>query len=136
MRLFANVAIAAMLLGASISVAFAAPPAARTESDVENLALEWFKRMETGEIDRTQLTSDYNAQLTDSAIQQMSRYLTKYDYGTSPTGAKVLLTRADGDQTFYVVKLIFPRGDAASLMFGFNHEGRITGVSLMSMAGD
>jgi hypothetical protein len=103
---------------------------------VKSLALEWFKRMETGDIDRTQLTSDYSAQLTDSAIQQMSRYLTKYDYGTPPAGAKVLLTRADGDQTFYVVKLIFPRGDAASLMFGFNHEGKITGVSLMSMAGD
>jgi hypothetical protein len=47
-----------------------------------------------------------------------------------------LLTRTDGEQTFYVVKLVFPRGDAASLLFGFNAEGKITGIGIMSMAGD
>ena len=54
----------------------------------------------------------------------------------SPTGAQVLKTRKIGAQTFYVVKLVFPRGDAASLLLGFNVEGKITGISLMSMAGD
>jgi hypothetical protein len=34
------------------------------------------------------------------------------------------------------VKLIFPRGDAASLLFGFDTEGKITGVVAMSLAGD
>jgi hypothetical protein len=34
------------------------------------------------------------------------------------------------------VKLTFPRGDAASRLFGFNAEGKITGIALMSMAGD
>ncbi|MGH6812128.1 MAG: hypothetical protein ACREDM_07200 [Methylocella sp.] len=29
-----------------------------------------------------------------------------------------------------------PRGDAASLLFGFNAEGKITGIGIMSMAGD
>jgi hypothetical protein len=40
------------------------------------------------------------------------------------------------DQTLHVVKLTFPRGDAASLMFGLNTQGKITGVTLLSMAGD
>jgi len=35
-----------------------------------------------------------------------------------------------------VVKLLFPRGDAASLLLAFNAEGKITGINLMSMAGD
>jgi len=35
-----------------------------------------------------------------------------------------------------VVKLIFPRGDAASLLIGLNAEGKITGISFLSMAGD
>jgi hypothetical protein len=47
-----------------------------------------------------------------------------------------LRTRTIGEQTFYDVKLTFPRGDAASLLFGFNVEGKITGIALMSMAGD
>jgi len=34
------------------------------------------------------------------------------------------------------VKLVFPRGDAASLLFGFDVEGKITGVGIMSMTGD
>jgi hypothetical protein len=43
---------------------------------------------------------------------------------------------AIGDQTFYQVKFIFPRGDAASVLFGFDTAGKITGVSFESMAGD
>jgi hypothetical protein len=70
------------------------------------------------------------------AVLAMSRYLKEYKYGSSPTGAQVLKTRTIEEQTFYVVKLVFPRGDAASLLFGFNAEGKITGINLMRMAGD
>jgi len=34
------------------------------------------------------------------------------------------------------VKFIFPRGDAASLLFGFDAEGKITGIGVEGMAGD
>jgi hypothetical protein len=44
--------------------------------------------------------------------------------------------RSIDNQTFYQVKLIFPCGDAASLLFGFNVEGKITGIGVRSMAGD
>jgi hypothetical protein len=107
-----------------------------TERNVEAIALQWFGQMRTGQIDRSQLTAEYSAQLTDEAVKEMSAYLNKYKYGTSPTGAEVLRTRTIGNQTFYDVKLVFPRGDAASLLFGFNVEGKITGIALMSMAGD
>jgi hypothetical protein len=108
----------------------------QTEDGVDALALKWFREMQTGHIDRTQLATDYNAQLTDDAVQGMSRYLKEYKYGASPTRAEVVQTRTIGRQTLYVVKLVFPRGDAASLLFGFNTEGKITGISLLSMAGD
>jgi hypothetical protein len=35
-----------------------------------------------------------------------------------------------------VVKILYPRGDAASLLIGLNTEGKITGISFLSMAGD
>jgi hypothetical protein len=66
----------------------------------------------------------------------MSAYLNEYKYGASPIGAKILRTRSTGEQSFYDVKLTFPRGDAASLLLGFNDKGKITGIVLMSMAGD
>ena len=139
MRLPVVITLLAALLTGSVAAALAGSPppsSVPTENSVETLALEWFAKMRTGQIDRTQLAADYSAQLTDDAVQAMSRYLKEYEYGASPTGAQVLKTRKVGEQTFYVVKLVFPRGDAASLLLGFNAEGKITGISLMSMAGD
>jgi hypothetical protein len=139
MRLPVVITLLAALLTGSVAAALAGSPppsSVPTENSVETLALEWFAKMRTGQIDRTQLAADYSAQLTDDAVQAMSRYLKEYEYGASPTGAQVLKTRTIGEQPFYVVKLVFPRGDAASLLLGFNAEGKITGISLMSMAGD
>ena len=34
------------------------------------------------------------------------------------------------------VKFVFPRGDATSLLFGFDAAGKITGVAIGGMAGD
>ena len=135
--------VMAMLFAAMLATGIGAAPAAvqaqanvLTEKSVEAIALQWFEQMRTGQIDRTQLTPDYSAQLTDDAVKKMSAYLNEYKYGASPTGAQILRTRTIGEQTFYDVKLTFPRGDAASLLFGFNKEGKITGIALMSMAGD
>ena len=134
---------ATLLFGGVLAIGVAAAPAAiqaqatvQTEKTVEVIALQWFEQMRTGQIDRTQLTPEYSAQLTDDAVKKMSAYLNEYKYGASPTGAQVLRTRTVGEQTFYDVKLKFPRGDAASLLFGFNAEGKITGIALLSMAGD
>ena len=46
------------------------------------LALQWFAQMQAGKIDRTQYTAAYSAQLTDDAVQAMSRHLNQY--GASP----------------------------------------------------
>jgi hypothetical protein len=135
--------VMAMLFAATLATGIVATPAAvqaqpsaLTQKSVEAIALQWFAQMRTGQIDRTQLTAEYSAQLTDDAVKKMSTYLNEYKYGASPTGAQILRTRTIGEQTFYDVKLTFPRGDAASLLFGFNTEGKITGIALMSMAGD
>jgi hypothetical protein len=139
MRLAVVTRLVAALLTGSVAVALhASPPASgvQTEKSVEALALDWYANMQTGQINRTQLAPEYNAQLTDDVVQATAKHLKEYAYGASPTGAQVIKTRTIGEQTFYIVKIIFPRGDAASLMFGFNAEGKITGISLMSMAGD
>jgi hypothetical protein len=131
--------LVAALLSGIVPAAFAGSQplsSVQTKKSVETLALEWFAQMRTGQIDRTQLAAEYNAQLTDDAVQAMSRFLKEHDYGAPPTGAQVLKTTMVGEQTFYVVKLLFPRGDAGSLLLGFNAEGKITGINLMSMAGD
>jgi hypothetical protein len=121
---------------ATLPTMVTAQPGELTERSVEAIALRWFEQMRTGQIDRTQLTPEYSAQLTDDAVKEMSAYLSEYKYGASPTGAHILRNRTAGEQTFYDVKLTFPRGDAASLLFGFDANGKITGIVLMGMAGD
>ena len=122
--------------GAMWLVAPSLPGSLRSEQTVDALALKWFAQMQTGQIDRAQLTPDYNDRLTNDAVREMSQYLKEHDYGVPPKRAEVIQTRSSSDQTLYVVKLVFPRGDAASLLFGFNTQGKITGISLLSMAGD
>jgi hypothetical protein len=139
MRWFATILLVTLLLSGSVTEALSNPPSPASgpaDSNVEGLALQCFSQMRAGQIDRSQLTADYSAQLTDNAVRSMSRYLKEYDYGTSPSGAQILLRRSRGDQTFYVVKILFPRGDAASLLIGLDPQGKISGISLMSMAGD
>ena len=131
-----------IILAVALSVATAAagladptpPDGVPTEDGMKALALQWFAQMQAGEIDRTQYTASYSAQLTDDAVQAMSHHLN--EYGALPLRAEIMQKRSVDNQTFYKVKLIFPRGDAASLLFGFDIEGKITGVAIMSMAGD
>jgi hypothetical protein len=139
MKFVGAMALLTAALSGGVLAAPTALPAqttALTDKSVETIALQWFERMRTGEIDRRQLTTRYSTQLTSDVVQTTSAYLQRYKYGASPIGARILRTRAIGDQTFYDVKLTFPRGDAASLLFGFDKNGKITGIVLMSMAGD
>ena len=46
---------------------------AQPDDSVKDLALQWFLQMQAGQMDRTQLTDAYSAQLTDHAVQEMSR---------------------------------------------------------------
>ena len=122
--------VAALLLG-SVATVLADPPAS---DEVKAFALRWYTQMQAGQLDRTQLAAAYSAQLTDDAVRAMIRNVNLY--GASPTRSEILQRRLIADETFYLVKLIFPRGDAASMLIGFNAEGKITGINFMSMAGD
>jgi hypothetical protein len=113
-----------------------APTGERTPRGVEALALRWFADMRAGKIDRSHLAPEYDAHLTEHAVEEMSRYLRTYEFGHLPLEAHVLQTRDAGLQRIHVVKIVFPRGDAASLMIGLNADDKISGISLMSMAGD
>lgn len=121
---------------ARVRANLATPASLTTNGSVEALALQLFEQMRMGQIDRTQLETRYNAHLTEHAVQGMSRFLRAYEYGSAPQGAHLVRTHSAEDQTFHLVKLVFPRGDAASLLFGFDRTGKITGISLLGMAGD
>ena len=137
MRRLRRLTLVAVLLIVTVAAPLADPilPAnAPAQEDVKALALGWYAQMQAGQLDRTQLTAAYSAQLTEDAVRAMTRNVNLY--GASPTRAEILQSRTIADQKFYLVKLIFPRGDAASLLIGFDGRGKISGIDFMSMAGD
>lgn len=72
--------------------------------------------------------------MTDEAVAAMARDLNRY--GASPLRAEIVNTKKEGDQTFAIVKFVFPRGDATSLLFGFDASGKVTGIAVGGIAGD
>ena len=130
-------AAAAFALAAAACAAAAAQEVSpRPDANFRALALQWFERMETGAIDRTQLAPAYSAALTDASVEAMARRLKAYDYGAAPLDAEVVRVETRGGQTLAVVRLVFPRGDSASLLIGLDADGKIAGLTIMSMAGD
>ena len=112
----------------------AQPASVVTDDSAPAFALQWYEQMQAGKFDRTQYTATYGAQLTPEAVQAMSQHLNQYR--ASPLRAEIMKRRSVENQTFYLVKFIFPRGDATSILFGFDTEGKITGIGIESMAGD
>ncbi|WP_294535136.1 hypothetical protein [uncultured Rhodoblastus sp.] len=97
-------------------------------------AMRWFTEMMAGRTDRSQYATAFASQVTDAAVAGMAHDLN--EYGAAPLRAEIVQTRKDGDQTFAIVKFVFPRGDATSLLFGFDTAGKITGVAVGGIAGD
>jgi len=131
-----------LLLVAALAVGSVAPTrasvaqlgGASSETSLTAFLMQWFTEMQASRTDRSLYAPAYVAQVTDAAVATMSRDLNKY--GASPLRAEIVQTRKDGDQDFYIVKFIFPRGDATSLLFGFDAHGKITGIAIGGLAGD
>jgi hypothetical protein len=137
MKRFGWIMLVIAPLTVSVAAAFAdpsAPVGVPTQDRMKVLALQWFAQMQAGKIDRSQYAGAYGAQLTDEAVRAMSRHVNQY--GASPTSAEIMQSRIIDNQTFYLVKLMFLRGDATSLLFGFDSAGKITGIGVESMAGN
>jgi hypothetical protein len=112
-------------------------PAATAPADTAGLsvwAMRWFTEVMAGRTDRSQYAPAFAPQVSDAAVAAMARDLNTY--GAAPLRAEIVQTRKDGDQTFAIVKFVFPRGDATSLLFGFDATGKITGVAVGGIAGD
>jgi hypothetical protein len=135
-RVGLSVLVAVLSVGPIVAArADAAPPAgALTEASVAAWAMQWFKEMQAGRTDHSQYACAYGAQVTDDAVKAMSHALNQY--GATPLRSEIVQTRKIDQQTFYIMKFVFPRGDATSLVFGFDTAGKITGIGVGGMAGD
>ena len=56
----------------SLPISRSAPAASAAADEVKALALRWYAQMQTGQLDRSRLTTAYSAQLTDDAIRELT----------------------------------------------------------------
>jgi hypothetical protein len=97
-------------------------------------AMHWITEVMAGRTDRSQYSPAFAPHVTEEAVARMAHDLNAY--GAAPLRAEIVQTKKDGDQTFAIVKFVFPRGDATSLLFGFDAAGKVTGIAVGGMAGD
>ena len=111
------------------------PAAAKTDAARLSIwAMRWFTEMMAGRTDRSQYSPAFAPQVTEAAVAGIAHDLNRY--GAAPLRAEIVQTKTDGDQTFATIKFVFPRGDATSLLFGFDAAGKITGIAVGGLAGD
>lgn len=111
------------------------PPAATPAGvTLTTWAMHWFTEMMVGRTDRSLYAPSFAPQVTNEVVARISHDLNRY--GASPLRAEIVKTGRVGDETFTIVKFVFPRGDATNLLFGFDAAGKITGMAPGGLAGD
>jgi hypothetical protein len=134
-RIVLSLLIALLAVG-SLAIANAdetRPASALTDERLTTWAKHWINEVMAGRTDRSQYAPAFAPQVTDAAVARMAHDLNAY--GGAPLRAEIVQTKKEGDQTFTMIKFIFPRGDATSLMFGFDAAGKITGIAVGALAG-
>ncbi len=107
----------------------AVPPAplATEEPGITARAKDWFSRIQTGNLDRTQLTAQASAAFTDAVVKNVAAQI-------APLGAPAAFTFVDkktiGDNTAYTYKLTFA-STALYYIFVLDIAGRISGLRLV-----
>jgi hypothetical protein len=132
-RQFAQAVLLAALSAGFLAFAFAdqtAPVDPKSGDSVKAFALELFAQLQNGRVDRGQMTASLSAHLTKDAVQEMARYLKSYGQAARD---EITQSRKIENQTFYVVKFLLERGDALSMLIGFDEAGKITGITFPSM---
>ncbi len=112
----------------SASPATAPPaPVPTEEPGITARAKDWFSRIQSGNLDRTQLTAQANAAFTDAVVKNVAGQIAPL--GT-PTAFTFVDKRAIGDNTAYTYKLSFG-STALYYIFVLDIAGRVSGLRLV-----
>jgi hypothetical protein len=125
-----------LILGAALLVATPAlappanapAPAASAAIDQTTLALakDWFHRIQTGDIDHSQLNDAANMSLDDDSVKELSAQVAPL--GTPVTFVQQQVASAAGS-TAYTYALTFKNGTKIAFVLLIDGNGKIAGLS-------
>lgn len=110
----------------SPSASASAPPSAAQTSDpaVAARAKEWVHRLQTGDIDRSQLDADVNTAMTPDLVTRVSSQLISLG---DPLAFAFVTRESVQDSTLYVYRVTFKNATFNEL-FSVDKDGKISGL--------
>jgi hypothetical protein len=87
-------------------------------------AKEWLHRVQTGDLDRKQLTDKMNAAITPDSLKTVSAQMAAYG---EPVSMVLQGVRTEGDTTFYDYLVTF-KGAKLEYFFDVDKDGKISGL--------
>jgi hypothetical protein len=93
---------------------------------VTTRAKEWYHRIQTANFDRSQLTADASALLTDSLVKGVAAKIAPLG---DPTAFEIVDEKTEAPNTAYIYKLTFASG-TLYFVFVLNDSGKISGLYL------
>jgi hypothetical protein len=130
-RLFAGVALAFALTATAATAAPTAAPAPTPTPDAAVMARakDWFHRIETGNIDRSQLSAQVNAALSDAMIKQVASQVSPLG---EPTSFTQIQTGTRGGSAYCVYEVTFSTGEKWHYVFAYDPATtKITGLRVL-----
>lgn len=124
--LSAGVPVTSLAQSASPQPAATALPSAAADATVMPRAKEWLHRLQTGDIDRAQLSDKMNAALTPDMAKQAAA---KFGPLGDPKSFTYSGQQAHGDDTAYMFRVTFASG-AYDEVFVINAQGKVDGLFL------
>jgi len=105
---------------AATAAPVAAPAAGMSDAQVLTRAKEWIARFQKGDIDRSQLSSDFSQTLDSSTVATIAGSLPQ----GNPLSVKLHTKSNSGSDTVYIYTVTWGQG-TLSFSFGFDQAGKI-----------
>ncbi len=118
-------AIRAAVADTSPSPGATAP--ASSAQDTAARAKDWLHRLQTGAIDRSQLTEQMNAALTADKVKQISSQFTPLGDPQSFTFLEQQPVPSDPTMTAYVYRVVF-KTTTLNEIFSLDKDGKVAGI--------
>ncbi len=123
--LFSTVAVPAA--AATPAAKATATPAATPDPVVTATAKTFYHALAAGTIDRSKLSADANAKLTDQTVKDVAAKLGPLG---DPVTFDFVKSARQGGSTLYAYVLAFVSGDKLEYVVGIDAEGKVSAVAL------
>lgn len=118
----------ALCVGAVPSFAASPAPAASANADMLGRAKAWFASLQTGKVDRTQMTDEMNKDLSDDQLKTLAAKIGPLG---DPTAFEQVQVGSQAGSSVYTYRLAFSNGDHLNFQVAIDGSDKISGFYVL-----